>query len=123
MIVVNARIEADAESIEKMKSAIAAVEEASRAEEGCDDYTFSVELSNPTHLRITEREHAAVQYAVLSALFVLPGRLVGGLSGQGVEAVGYAAWFAGTAGLGIPALALLPFARRRLQWLEEDPAR
>ena len=55
MIVVNARIEADADSIEKMKSAIAAVEQASRAEEGCDDYTFSVELSDPTHLRITER--------------------------------------------------------------------
>lgn len=69
-------------------------------------------------MRITEKEHAAVQYAVLSALFVLPGRLVGGWSGQGVEAAGYAAWFAATAGLGVPALALWPFARRRLAHLE-----
>ena len=55
MIVVNATVQADAETIEKMKSAIAAMEDASRAEEGCEDYTFSVELSDPTRLRITER--------------------------------------------------------------------
>ena len=55
MIVVNGIIETDAANIARMKTAIAAMESASRAEAGCQDYTFSVELNNPDVLRITER--------------------------------------------------------------------
>jgi quinol monooxygenase YgiN len=55
MIVVNARIEADPETIAALKPAIATMETASRAEPGCEDYTFSVELNNPSVIRITER--------------------------------------------------------------------
>ena len=55
MIVVNAIIETNATNIELMKAAIVVMEQASRAEEGCHDYTFSVELNNPNILRITER--------------------------------------------------------------------
>ena len=55
MIVVNAKIESDAANIAAMKSAIAAMEAASQAEDGCEDYTFSVELNNPNVLRITEK--------------------------------------------------------------------
>ncbi len=55
MIVVNATIEASAETIAALKDAIATMEAASRAEDGCDDYTFAVELNNPTVMRITER--------------------------------------------------------------------
>lgn len=55
MIVVNATIEATEETIGAMQSAIAAMETASRAEAGCHDYTFSVELNNPSVLRITEK--------------------------------------------------------------------
>ena len=54
MIVVNATIESDAANIDAMKAAIAIMETASRAEDGCHDYTFSVELNNPNVLRITE---------------------------------------------------------------------
>lgn len=63
MIVVNARIEATEATIAAMKDAIAAMEKASRAEAGCHDYTFSVELNDPTCLRITERweDMAALQ--------------------------------------------------------------
>lgn len=57
MIIVNAIVEADPATIEKLKDAIRAVEAGSRAEEGCDDYTFSVELSDPSRMRITERWH------------------------------------------------------------------
>jgi PAT family beta-lactamase induction signal transducer AmpG len=70
-------------------------------------------------MRITEKEHAAVQYALLSALFVLPGRLVGGASGSLAEWLGYAGYFALTAALALPALGFLPWARRRLAWLAE----
>ena len=55
MIVVNAVIESTADNIAKMQPAIAAMEAASRAEPGCGDYTFSVELNNPENLRITEK--------------------------------------------------------------------
>ena len=54
MIVVNARFETDEATIDAMKAAIAKMEQASQAEEGCQDYTFSVELNDPTVMRITE---------------------------------------------------------------------
>ena len=67
-------------------------------------------------MRICEKEHAAVQYAALSALSMLGGTLIGALSGLGVERAGYAFYFAGTALVGLPALGLLPRARL---WLDE----
>ena len=54
MIVVNATIVATPETIAATKEAIAAMETASRAEAGCHDYTFSVELNNPNVMRVTE---------------------------------------------------------------------
>ena len=51
MIVVNAIIETTPESIEAMREAIAEMETKSRAEAGCHDYTFSVELNNPNVIR------------------------------------------------------------------------
>ena len=55
MIVVNAELESTEANIAAMKDAIASMEAASRAEAGCHDYTFSVELGDATKLRITER--------------------------------------------------------------------
>lgn len=73
-------------------------------------------------MRICERERAAVQYAVLSGLYALAGRTLGTLSGTAVEEVGYAAFFAGTALLGLPAFALLPAAFRWLALTEPTAA-
>ena len=63
MIVVNAVIESTEENIAGMKTAIAVMEEKSRAESGCIDYTFAVELNRPSVLRITEKwvDQAALQ--------------------------------------------------------------
>jgi len=55
MIVINAAMQADANTIDAMKDAIAKMETASLAEAGCRDYCFSQEVSDPTKLRITER--------------------------------------------------------------------
>ena len=55
MVVVNGIVKSTAESIEALKSAVSAMETASRAEPGCLDYTFSVELSDPVMIRITEK--------------------------------------------------------------------
>lgn len=55
---------------------------------------------------------AATQYALLSSLYALPGKLVSGLSGFLVSAYGFATFFALTAAIGIPVLALvLAFGR------------
>ena len=69
MIVVNATIETDAANIDAMKAAIATMEAASRAEPGCHDYTFSVELNNPNVLRITEQWESM---DALAAHFAMP---------------------------------------------------
>jgi PAT family beta-lactamase induction signal transducer AmpG len=68
-------------------------------------------------MRICEKEHAAVQYASLTALYALPGTFAGALSGRAVELIGYGEFFALTALLALPAFAFLPRARR---WLGEN---
>jgi quinol monooxygenase YgiN len=55
MIVINAKIHSDEASIAAMKDAIVAMVKASLEEEGCEDYNFSVEINDPTTIRITER--------------------------------------------------------------------
>jgi len=61
-------------------------------------------------MRITQKEHAAVQYALLTAIYALSGSLVAAPSGWFVEQIGYAAYFALTALLALPAFAFLPAA-------------
>jgi PAT family beta-lactamase induction signal transducer AmpG len=59
------------------------------------------------------RENAATEYALLSALFALSREVAGALSGFGAERMGYAGFFAFTALLAVPGLALLPTLRSR----------
>lgn len=54
MIVVTVIVESTADDIAALQAAIKAMEEHSRAETGCLDYTFSVELNDPDIMRITE---------------------------------------------------------------------
>jgi PAT family beta-lactamase induction signal transducer AmpG len=49
---------------------------------------------------------AATQYALLSSLYALPGKLVGGLSGVMVDEFGYVRFFLATAAIGVPVAAL-----------------
>ena len=67
-------------------------------------------------MRICERAHAAVQYATLTSLGFLAGALARAFSGVAAEQLGYAGFFAATALLGAPSLALLPAAAR---WARE----
>jgi PAT family beta-lactamase induction signal transducer AmpG len=68
-------------------------------------------------MRICDREHAAVQYAALSALYALPGTATGAVSGWAVRAIGYGGYFALTAALALPALALVGAARA---WVRDE---
>jgi PAT family beta-lactamase induction signal transducer AmpG len=71
-------------------------------------------------MRACEKEHAAVQYALLYATSAVAGALVAIPSGALAERIGYAAYFALTALFALPALALVPGARR---WIDAEVAR
>ena len=67
-------------------------------------------------MNVCDREHATVQYAFLSSIFSLTGRLIGGFSGIGAERYGYGDYFAMTFLLSLPAYLLLPWVRG---WIKE----
>ena len=54
MINIIALVETSADDIDALRDTIAEMEAASRAEPGCDDYTFCQEVSDPNVLRINE---------------------------------------------------------------------
>jgi len=62
-------------------------------------------------MNLCDREHAATQYAILSALFAVTRDVGGAFTGIGVEALGYTAFFAVTTALALPGLAMLPLVR------------
>jgi len=66
-------------------------------------------------MRICEREHAAVQYAVLTGLYASVGTMLASYSGRITEATGYAGYFALTALFAAPAFVFLSRAAR---WIE-----
>ncbi len=68
-------------------------------------------------MNVCQKEHATVQYAFLSSVFSLTGRLVGGISGLGAERYGYGNYFALTFLLSTPAYLFLPWVRG---WIQED---
>lgn len=68
-------------------------------------------------MNICQKEHATTQYAFLSSVFALTGRLAGGLSGFGAEYYGYANYFALTFLLSLPAYLLLPWVKG---WIHEE---
>ena len=62
---------------------------------------------------LTSAKYTATQYAVLSSLYSLPGKLLMGTSGFVVDALGYGDFFLYTAMLSIPGLLLLLWLSRR----------
>lgn len=67
-------------------------------------------------MNVCEKEHATVQYAFLSSVFSLTGRLVGALSGLGAERFGYGNYFALTFLMALPAYLFVPWVKR---WIRE----
>jgi MFS transporter, PAT family, beta-lactamase induction signal transducer AmpG len=68
---------------------------------------------------LTAPGFAATQYALLSSLYALPGKLVGGISGFVVASFGYGTFFALTAAVGIPVVLLCLFVGR---WSADEDA-
>jgi PAT family beta-lactamase induction signal transducer AmpG len=67
-------------------------------------------------MNVCDKEHATVQYAFLSSVFSLAGRLVGGISGIGAERLGYGNYFALTFFISLPAFVFLPWIKK---WIHE----
>ncbi len=74
---------------------------------------------------LTAPGHAASQYALLSSLYALLGKFLGGFSGDAVKAVGYPTFFVASSTIGIPvaALVLLVWARQRRPARDRAPLR
>ena len=74
---------------------------------------------------LTSPAFAATQYALLSSLYALPGKFIGGFSGAVVDAWGYPVLFTATALIGVP-LVILCFVVRRdtmaVESKDEEPA-
>ena len=66
-------------------------------------------------MNLCDKEHAATQYALLSAMFAATRDVAGAFSGIGVERLGYSAYFIWTALLAVPMLLLLPLVRPRIR--------
>ena len=64
---------------------------------------------------ICEKENAATEYAMLSAVFAISRTGAGMVSGFFAQDLGYARYYWLTAGLAIPGLMLLPMIRQRLR--------
>jgi quinol monooxygenase YgiN len=64
MIVVNVTIDLGEENIATLQSAMATMEAASRAEEGCDDFTYSVESMDALAAHFQAPHMAEVQAAM-----------------------------------------------------------
>jgi PAT family beta-lactamase induction signal transducer AmpG len=62
---------------------------------------------------LVNRQYSATQYALLSSVVTLPGKLLGGFSGFAVAAIGYPLFFIGSAVSALPALLLFWWLRRR----------
>lgn len=90
---------------------------ASVVESFCSGLATAAFLSYLMH--VCEKEHAAVQYALLTALYALAGSAVSIPSGYLAEHMGYAGYFALTAAFALPAFAFLPGARR---WIQPEAA-
>ncbi|MBV8568001.1 MAG: MFS transporter [Methylobacteriaceae bacterium] len=72
---------------------------------------------------LTSPLFAATQYALLSSLYALPGKLVGGLSGVMVDRFGYPIFFVLTSAIGIPVMLLSLLVWRSIsktQYLSEE---
>ncbi|HEY2989820.1 MAG TPA: arabinose ABC transporter permease [Candidatus Binatia bacterium] len=68
-------------------------------------------------MNVCDKEHATVQYAFLSSVFSLTGRLIGGISGIGAERMGYGNYFGLTFLISMPAFVFLPWVK---SWIRED---
>jgi PAT family beta-lactamase induction signal transducer AmpG len=72
---------------------------------------------------LTNRAFSATQYALFSSLMTLPGKFIGGFSGEVVKGAGYTVFFNYAAVMGIPAIVLVMMMMRRKKKLRQAAVR
>ncbi len=72
-------------------------------------------------MSIVNKRNAATEYAVLSSMFVLARSVAGWAGGFGAESLGYANFFLLSFLFGLPAYLLLPWVRKMLDSVDDDP--
>jgi MFS transporter, PAT family, beta-lactamase induction signal transducer AmpG len=70
---------------------------------------------------LTSSKYTATQYAVLSSLYAMPGKVLMGTSGFVVDAIGYPMFFVYTACLSVPAMLLLFWLTKKAPTLVARP--
>ena len=93
MIIVAVEVRVEAGAAEKVKDAIAKMETATRAEEGCITYAFSVDVSDPTMIRVTERWRSMddIKSHMASPHMAEFNRAMGSIRPKGLEIKAYEA--------------------------------
>lgn len=91
MILVTVEVVVDPESVASVKSVLATMETASRAETGCITYAFSVDVNDPGMIRVTEKWKSM---ADLQAHFKMPHmaefqKAVGALAPKSMDVKAY----------------------------------
>ena len=71
---------------------------------------------------LTTARYTATQYAVLSSIYALPGKVLMGFSGFVVDAIGYPLFFVYTAALSLPGLLLLYYLFNKSSAIEQTSA-
>ena len=89
-------------------TALIAVVSADNLASGIASAAFIAYLSGLTNV-----QYSATQYALFSSMMLLAPKWLAGFSGVAVDAVGYPTFFAGTALLGVPVLALVWLALKK----------
>jgi PAT family beta-lactamase induction signal transducer AmpG len=69
-------------------------------------------------MRLCDKEHAGVQYALLSALFSLARHIAGAASGWAADRLGFGTFALYTVLLSVPAFLLLPWVKERIEAVE-----
>ncbi|MCH2559086.1 MAG: MFS transporter [Alcanivorax sp.] len=72
---------------------------------------------------LTNRNFSATQFALFSSLMTLPGKFIGGFSGEVVKAAGYPTFFNYAALLGVPAILLTLWWMQRRRPAPAEPDR
>lgn len=72
-------------------------------------------------MAICDREFAATEFAMLSAIFALTRSVAGSFSGVWAQSIGYPAYFWITMALGVPGLLIIPFIPRESIARREEP--
>lgn len=71
---------------------------------------------------LTNVAYSATQYALFSSIMLILPKFLAGFSGMAVEAVGYGAFFAATAAVGLPVLLLVAAAARMREKAKKENA-